>query len=202
VLCALCLLNFGLLQGAPKQKTNKKAAYLPTYLFLRFFEIFRSDFRKYFYGVFGLLMLRNGQKRDSFLSMGKDDRIFFSLNFFGQKFLTWISPQKVFNGVFELPLLRNAQKRHKKNHKKLKKKKKGPSRLPDLVAICQIDVAFNFFFFGAPCLLHTFFFSPCFFLSPSWAFRNKRSKKENAIKKIAEKNPQPPKKVVTPRGAP
>jgi hypothetical protein len=31
---------------------------------LRFFEIFRSDFRKYFYGAFGLLMQRNGQKRD------------------------------------------------------------------------------------------------------------------------------------------
>jgi hypothetical protein len=31
---------------------------------LRFVEIFRSDFRKYFCGVFGLLMQRNGQKRD------------------------------------------------------------------------------------------------------------------------------------------
>jgi hypothetical protein len=31
---------------------------------LRFLEIFRSDFRKYFYGVFGLLMQRNGQKHD------------------------------------------------------------------------------------------------------------------------------------------
>jgi hypothetical protein len=45
-------------------KKNKKRGYLPTYLFLRFFEIFRSDFRKYFCGVFGLLMPRNGQKRD------------------------------------------------------------------------------------------------------------------------------------------
>jgi hypothetical protein len=49
-------------QGAPKKK---KESDVPTYLpFLRFFAIFRSDFRKYFYGVFGLLMLRNGQKSD------------------------------------------------------------------------------------------------------------------------------------------
>jgi hypothetical protein len=44
---------------------GKTKSDVPTYLpFLRFFEIFRSDFRKYFYGVFGLLMQRNGQKRD------------------------------------------------------------------------------------------------------------------------------------------
>jgi hypothetical protein len=49
-------------QGAPKKKKKND---VPTYLlFLRFFEIFWSDFRKYFYGVFGLLMQRNGQKRD------------------------------------------------------------------------------------------------------------------------------------------
>jgi hypothetical protein len=38
-------------------------------------------------------MLRNGQKRDK-KSMGKYDRkkVFF-LNFFGQNFLTWTSPQ-------------------------------------------------------------------------------------------------------------
>ena len=42
------------------KERNKKATYLPTY----FFEFFRSDFRKYFNGVFGLLMQRNGQKRD------------------------------------------------------------------------------------------------------------------------------------------
>jgi hypothetical protein len=41
-------------RGAEGKK--KKRGYLPTYLFLSFFEIFRSDFRKYFYGVFGLLM--------------------------------------------------------------------------------------------------------------------------------------------------
>jgi hypothetical protein len=58
-------------QGAPKKK-NKKSD-VPTYLpFLRFFAIFRSDFRKYFYGAFGFLMQRNGQKRDKTKSMGKD----------------------------------------------------------------------------------------------------------------------------------
>jgi hypothetical protein len=50
-------------QGAPKKKKEKSD--VPTYLpFLRFFELLRSDFRKYFYGVFGILMQRNGQKRD------------------------------------------------------------------------------------------------------------------------------------------
>jgi hypothetical protein len=51
-------------RGAEEKKRKKRRTYLPTYLFLRFFEIFRSDFRKYFYGVFGLRMQRNGQKRD------------------------------------------------------------------------------------------------------------------------------------------
>jgi hypothetical protein len=70
---------------------KKKKSDVPTYLpFLRFFEIFRSDFRKYFYGVFGLLMQRNGQKRDKKNSMGKDERkkVFFFSTFSGQKFLT------------------------------------------------------------------------------------------------------------------
>jgi hypothetical protein len=53
------------IQGAPKPKKKNKKTGVPTYLpFLRFFEIFRSDFRKYFNGVFGLLVQRNGQKRD------------------------------------------------------------------------------------------------------------------------------------------
>jgi hypothetical protein len=44
---------------------GKKKSDAPTYLrFLRFFEIFRSDFRKYFYGVFRLPVQRNGQKRE------------------------------------------------------------------------------------------------------------------------------------------
>ena len=42
---------------------------------------------------------------------------FFSqMHFFGQKLLTWTSPN-FFWGVFELPMLRNAQKRHNKKTK-------------------------------------------------------------------------------------
>jgi hypothetical protein len=80
-------------QGAPKPKGKKEKSDVPTtYLpFLRFFEIFSSDFRKYFYGVLGLLMQRNGQKRDKKKSMGKYER---KNVFFGQKFLTWTSPKK------------------------------------------------------------------------------------------------------------
>jgi hypothetical protein len=47
-------------RGAEKKKSD-----VPTYLlFLSFFEVFSTDFRKYFYGVFELLMQRKGQKRD------------------------------------------------------------------------------------------------------------------------------------------
>jgi hypothetical protein len=73
-------------QGALKKK---KQTGVPTYLpFLRFFEIFRSDFRKYFYGVFGLLIKRNGQKRDKTNSMGKDERkkVFFFSTFSAKSF--------------------------------------------------------------------------------------------------------------------
>jgi hypothetical protein len=81
-------------QGAPTE-TNKKSD-VPTYLlFLRFFEIFRSDFRKDFCGVFGLLMQRNGQKRDKKNRWEDERKKFLFLNFFGQKFLTWFSPKKV-----------------------------------------------------------------------------------------------------------
>jgi hypothetical protein len=71
-----------------QRKKRKKTTYLPTYLFLRFFEIFRSDFRKYFYGVFGLLMQRNGQKSDKKELMGKDDRknVFFFSTFSAKSF--------------------------------------------------------------------------------------------------------------------
>jgi hypothetical protein len=83
-------------------------------------------------------------------SKGKDDR---KKVFFPQLFRTEVFdmdfPPKVFNGVFELPLLRNAHKRHtKKSHTK-KEKKKG-TYLPHLVAICQIYVAFNFYFVRRP----------------------------------------------------
>jgi hypothetical protein len=68
-------------RGAKEKKKATYQWYLPTYLpFLRFFEIFRSDFQKYLYGVFGLPMQRNGQKRYKKKSMGKDGRkkVFFS----------------------------------------------------------------------------------------------------------------------------
>jgi hypothetical protein len=56
-------------RGAEEKKRKKRRTYLPT--FLRFFEIFRSDFRKHFNGVFGLLMQRNGRKRDKKNRWGK-----------------------------------------------------------------------------------------------------------------------------------
>jgi hypothetical protein len=54
--------------------------------FLRFFEIFRSDFRKYFNGVFGLRMQKNGQKRDKKIC-GKirKEKSFFSSQLFRPK---------------------------------------------------------------------------------------------------------------------
>jgi hypothetical protein len=81
-------------RGAEEKKKSDVPTYLP---FLSFFEIFRPDLRKYFYGVFGLLMQRNGQKRDKKNRWEKTKgNLFFSLNFFGQKFLTCISPKKCF----------------------------------------------------------------------------------------------------------
>jgi hypothetical protein len=102
-----------------KRKKNDVPTYLP---FLRFFEIFRSDFRKYLYGVFGLLMQRNGQKRDKTKVDGKrrQEKSFFS-QLFRPKVFDMYFPKKVFYGVFELPLLRNAQKRYKTNLKIQKK---------------------------------------------------------------------------------
>jgi hypothetical protein len=100
--------GFGFVKGRSRKK-KKKRGYLPTYLFLRF------------YGVFGLIMQRNSQKRDKKKirwekTKGKIEKGFFSQlirpKVFGIGF-----PQKVLCGVFELPLLRNAQKRHKKNLK-------------------------------------------------------------------------------------
>jgi hypothetical protein len=49
-------------KGKGRRNKTKKTTCLPAYLFLRFFEVIRSDFRKCFYGVFGLPMQRNGQK--------------------------------------------------------------------------------------------------------------------------------------------
>jgi hypothetical protein len=92
-----------------KKKKNDGPHYRP---FFGFFEIFRSDLRKYVYGVFRLLMQRNGQKRDKKKSMGKDERkkVFFPQLFRPKIFDTYF-PRKAFYGVFELPLLRNAQQR-------------------------------------------------------------------------------------------
>jgi hypothetical protein len=76
---------------------------------------------------------------------------FFFLNFFRPKAFDMYFPKKKCYGVFELPLLRNAQKRHKTNLK-IKKKKK-PTYLPHLVAICQIYGGFNLIFLGHPLAL-------------------------------------------------
>jgi hypothetical protein len=81
-------------QGAPKEE--KKTTYLPTYPFLRFFEIFWSEFlgSKYFCGVFGLLMQRNDKNAIKKIEgKRRQENCFFSLSFFGKKLLTWISPK-------------------------------------------------------------------------------------------------------------
>jgi hypothetical protein len=124
-------------KGRQREKKNDVPTYLP--FFLRFFEIFRSDFRKYVYGVFGLLMQRNGQKRDKKKLWEKTTgKKFFFLNFFGQKLLTWSSPKKLFVVFLNspCPLLRNAQKRHKTKVIKINKKKYLPTpfsdHLPDI----------------------------------------------------------------------
>jgi hypothetical protein len=72
-------------RGALKRPQKTTYLVLPTYLFLRCFEIFRSDLRKKTSGVFGLLMQRNGQK-DEKKSKGKDDRIFFFSTFSARSF--------------------------------------------------------------------------------------------------------------------
>jgi hypothetical protein len=92
-------------RGAEEKKRKKRRTYLPTcYLFLRFFEIFRSDLRKHFYGVFGLRMQSNGQKRDKKKSMGKDERkkVFFS-QLFRPKVFDMYFPLKSFHGVGPVP---------------------------------------------------------------------------------------------------
>jgi hypothetical protein len=74
-------------QGAPKKKKEKSD--VPTNLpGLRFFEIFKSDFRKRLCGVFGLLMQRNGQRRYKKKSTGKYGRkkVFFLSTFSAKSF--------------------------------------------------------------------------------------------------------------------
>jgi hypothetical protein len=92
-------------KGAPsyllvkgRQRKRRRKSDVPTYLpFLRFFEIFGFDFRKYFNGVFGLIMQRNGQKRDKKQPMGKDERkkVFFP-QLFRPKVFDMDFPQNVF----------------------------------------------------------------------------------------------------------
>jgi hypothetical protein len=72
--------------GAPNKK--QKNATVPTYLpFLRFFEIFRSDFRKYFYGVLGS-SCRETAKNAKNKSDGKrrKEKSFFSSTFSAKSF--------------------------------------------------------------------------------------------------------------------
>jgi hypothetical protein len=109
-------------EGAPK-KRRKKTTYLPTYLpafscFLRSFEIFRSDFGKYFYLCFWAPQgcretAKNAIKKSKGKVKRRQKKSFVFLNFFGQFFLTWISPKKFLMVFLKIPccLLRNAQKR-------------------------------------------------------------------------------------------
>jgi hypothetical protein len=87
-----------------RQRKRKKATYLPTYLFLRFLRFLGLILENVFYGVFGFLMQRNGQKRDK-QNDGKrrQEKSFVFLNFFGQQFLTWIFPKKFFWCFFNSP---------------------------------------------------------------------------------------------------
>jgi hypothetical protein len=56
-------------------QTARTGALNASRLFLRFFEVFRSDFRKYFRGVFEhVMMQKNGQKRDKKKTKEKNDR--------------------------------------------------------------------------------------------------------------------------------
>jgi hypothetical protein len=68
-------------RGDEENKQKKGRTYLPTF-FLRFFEIFRSDFRKYFVVFLGS-SCRETAKNAIKKSMGKDDREKKTLNFFG-----------------------------------------------------------------------------------------------------------------------
>jgi hypothetical protein len=74
--------------------------------------MYRRHGQSYVCGVFGLIMQRNGQKRDK-----KNRRENTSVKsppprHFRPKAIDIDFPQEVFSGVFELPLLRNAQKCH------------------------------------------------------------------------------------------
>jgi hypothetical protein len=80
-----------------KGSRRKKKSDVPTYLpFLRLFEIFRSDFRKYFNGVFGLLMQRNGQKNAIKTSRWEKTKGKKKSQLFRPKVFDMNFPQKVF----------------------------------------------------------------------------------------------------------
>jgi hypothetical protein len=91
-------LGLSAVSSASGKGRRRKKKNVPTNLpFLRFFVVSRSGFEIYLYGVFGLLMQRNGQKRDKTKSMGKDERkkVFFS-QLFRPKVFDMDFPQKVF----------------------------------------------------------------------------------------------------------
>jgi hypothetical protein len=91
-------------QGAPKKKRKKTG--VPTYLpFLRFFEIFRSDFRNIVVVFLGSSCRETAKNAIKENRWGKTTgKKFFFLNFFRPKVFDIYFPKKVFNGIFELPL--------------------------------------------------------------------------------------------------
>jgi hypothetical protein len=123
-------------------KNKRRGTYLPTYFFLRLFEIFTSDFENVFMAFLGFSYAEKRAKNAIKKIEGKrrQEKSFFS-QLFRQKAFDMDFPQFC-NGIFELPLLRNAQKLDsktppKKTHTKTKTKEEG-TYLPHLVAICQI----------------------------------------------------------------
>jgi hypothetical protein len=74
-------------QGAPKKKKQKRG-YLPTYLFLRFFEIFRSDLENIFMVFLGSSCRETAKNAIKKMSMGKDERkkVFFFSTFSAKSF--------------------------------------------------------------------------------------------------------------------
>jgi hypothetical protein len=72
-------------QGALKGEKSDAPTYLPTYLFLRFLSISGLGLESIFYGVFGLLVQRNGQKRDKNKIEGKRGQFFFPSSTFSAK---------------------------------------------------------------------------------------------------------------------
>jgi hypothetical protein len=77
-------------------KKKQRRTYLPTF-FVRFFEIFRSDFRNMFMVFLGASSRETAKNAIKKNRWEKDDRkkVFF-LNFFGQRLLTWTSPKTFF----------------------------------------------------------------------------------------------------------